>query len=136
MSKIAGRIAGFPPASDDTNVTVEMRRTKNGEKWIRKFGRSTFHSNLGVSSTDQESRLTECFGLLEFDIDLRVVGGRVHYPVTGGRFLGIPLPKFLLPKSETHEFVDEADRACFDVSISLPIAGHIVSYQGWLVPDP
>jgi hypothetical protein len=40
-----------------------------------------------------------------------------------------------LPRSDSFEHVDAQGRACFDVTTSLPLAGYIVTYRGWLVPD-
>lgn len=132
LSRLAGWMAGFPPASDDVSVTVEMQRTPQGETWVRKFGKNTFQSHLTARVTGDGRRLYERFGWLKFKIELRAEGGKLHYPVSGGRLLGIPLPNFLLPTSSTHEHVDDKGRACFDVEISLPVAGHVASYQGWL----
>jgi hypothetical protein len=79
--------------------------------------------------------MTERFGLLNFELALSVEDGKLHFPVSGGSCLGVPIPNFLLPKSDTFEFIDSQGRACFDVSISLPLAGHVVTYRGWLTPD-
>lgn len=134
LSKMAGQFAGFPAASKDIEVNVEMRRTKEGELWIRKFGKNRFRSHLRAKTRRRYTVLIERFGWLKFKIGLRVIEGKLHYPVIGGCFLFVPLPSFLLPKSDTYEFVDEKGRANFDVRISLPIAGHIASYRGWLEP--
>jgi hypothetical protein len=45
------------------------------------------------------------------------------------------MPKALMPKSETAEYV-EGGRFRFDVGISLPLAGLVVRYRGWLAPVP
>ena len=59
----------------------------------------------------------------------------LHYPIVAGRLLGvIPLPRPLLPISDTREYVDGDGRACFDVSVTHPLAGFIVRYSGWLLP--
>lgn len=135
FSKIAGWVAGFPPAAEDVDVTVEMRRGDDQEIWTRTFGAHRFRSYLKAKRAESKSFLYERFGLLSFQIGLHVDEGKLCYPILGGRALGLPLPQFLLPKSITHEYVDDHGRACFDVRISLPIAGHVVSYSGWLLPD-
>jgi hypothetical protein len=45
-----------------------------------------------------------------------------------------PLPKILLPRNDTREYVDQSGNACFDVKISHPLVGFIVRYHGWLQP--
>ena len=132
LSRIIAFVAGFPPPADKTRVEVLMTRTAKGETWTRTFGDKTFRSYLSKARQSGTGRITERFGLLKFAIALSQKDRALNYPLAGGRCLGIPLPRFILPKSETREYVDEEGRACFDVKISLPIAGHIVSYKGWL----
>ena len=48
--------------------------------------------------------------------------------------LGVPIPRVLLPRSDTRESVDDLGRATFDVGLSLPVVGAVVRYRGWLVP--
>lgn len=134
LSHIAGMVAGFPPPSNDVAVRVTMQVTSEGERWTRTFGDKRFRSLLSRKRKAGKGVIHERFGLLTFEIALNLSDGRLNYPVCKGWCLGIPLPAFLLPKSETAEFVDEHDRVSFDVSVSLPIAGHVVRYRGWLEP--
>ena len=127
-------MAGFPPPSNDVAVRVTMQVTSEGERWTRTFGDKRFRSLLSRKRKAGKGVIHERFGLLTFEIALNISDGRLNYPVCKGWCLGIPLPAFLLPKSETAEFVDEHGRVSFDVSVSLPIAGHVVRYRGWLEP--
>ena len=79
--------------------------------------------------------MRERFGPLSFDIALKAEEGRLTYPVVAGRCAGLPLPRVLLPVSDTAESVDAKGRVTFDVAVSLPWFGRIVRYRGWLVPD-
>ena len=74
----------------------------------------------------------ERFGPFRFAIDFRAGPEGLEYPVSAGRFLGIPIPSAFLPRSDTREAVDENDRATFDVALSMPLVGPIVRYRGWL----
>ena len=134
LARIAGAIAGFPPAGKGVPVAVEMRRTRAGETWIRRFGRYSFRSYLSPDGAGGSARLRERFGLLSFAIRLDQTRDALGFPVVAGRCLGIPLPSFLRPVSETREHVDAKGRASFEVSIRLPIAGFVAAYQGWLEP--
>ena len=58
----------------------------------------------------------------------------LHMPVQKGWFLGIPIPKVLLPKSETREY-EMGGTFHFDVSLSAPLCGLLVKYQGLLMRD-
>lgn len=134
FAKIAARVAGFPPAAENIHVEVEMRHEKGQEIWKRSFGKSSFKSYLKSGNDAGSGVIYERFGLFRFQINLKVEDNRLTFPVVAGRFLGIKVPAFLLPQSETFEYVNEQKQACFDVKISLPIAGHVITYQGCLQP--
>jgi hypothetical protein len=132
ISRCAAMLVRFPPAATDLPVQVTMERVGRTEVWTREFGSRTFSSHLEA----QGEGVTERFGLLTFRIALKVDCGALTFPVTEGRFCGIPIPRALLPRSDTREYVDGEGRACFDVGISLPVAGHVIRYAGWLAPAP
>lgn len=135
LSRIVGATIGFPPAGRDVPVRVTMQRQADSELWTRDFAGRTFRSRLSPGGAPGCCIVRERFGpvVLYIALDTRR-RGRIGYPVVAGSMLGIPLPRFLLPRSDTFEHVDAEGRACFDVAISLPIAGHIATYRGWLVP--
>lgn len=132
LARLAGWFAGFPPSTDETRVEVRMARTPKGEVWTRRFGGHTFRSYLSQSGPNGQGTAKERFGLLSFTIALSAKDGQLAFPVTRGTCLGVPLSSFMLPKSDTREYVDAEGRAAFDVSIALPIAGHVVTYRGYL----
>jgi hypothetical protein len=43
------------------------------------------------------------------------------------------LPSFLTPRSDTVEHLTMDDRFFFSVKVELPIIGHLVTYEGWLL---
>jgi len=132
LSRIAGWIAGFPQAAEEVSVSVEMQRTARGEIWTRTFGKKRFRSYLSAQKKFGKQKLFERFGPMRFEISLALEGGELRYPVTSGRIFGLPLPRFILPESNTKEFLDQNGRASFSVEISVPIAGHVATYSGWL----
>ncbi|MGB8814443.1 MAG: DUF4166 domain-containing protein [Paracoccaceae bacterium] len=130
-ARLVATLMRFPPASSDTPVKVTMRRTGETEIWTRTFANHRFRSYL----TPLPHGMSERFGPLSFTIGLAVANGQITYPVTAGRALGLPLPRWLLPHSNTTEAIDAMGRATFDVALSHPLIGLIVRYQGWLTPD-
>lgn len=132
-ARLAAKAFGFPPASADTPVTVVMTRTDAGETWTRDFGGRRFRSRLRPG--EASGRVWERFGLFDFELDLPVRDGGIGFHVRRGRVLGLPIPKALLPISESRESVEDG-RFRFDVSLSAPLGvGLIVRYRGWLEPD-
>ncbi|MHA7777568.1 DUF4166 domain-containing protein [Roseibium sp. M-1] len=134
LGNLLCRLIGFPPESEATPVTVTIERRGSKEHWLRDFGGKRFKSVLSLRGAPGTGIVQECFGPIAFDIHLRLEGGTLAYPVGRGRFLGIPLPHWLLPISAATEFNDSG-RFNFDVKISLPGLGSLVHYRGWLVPD-
>lgn len=132
VARLVGWIIGLPPGSTDVSVRVSVERDAEGrERWTRHFGDREFHSDLAFS---HDKGLTETFGPLCCDLGLTASEKGTTMPVTRGWFLGIPVPKFLLPGSETSETLDIDGRFRFNVRITLPLFGLLVHYQGWLVP--
>jgi hypothetical protein len=134
VSRMVGAVFGFPPAADHTPVEVTKEVMPAGEDWTRRFGRKEFVSHLSRRRGDGPGILRERFGPFSFIMRLAVREGRVHWPVESWRFLGIPMPKVLMPQSETFEFVDAAGHFNFDVGIAAALAGRVVRYRGWLRP--
>ncbi len=132
-ARLIARIFGFPKARKAIPVEVNLDASETREIWVRKFGGKPFSSMLRQGKNSGE--VIERFGPLHFTIELKVKDGTLLYPAIGAKlFSVIPLPKFLLPVSETCEFVDEQGRFNFDVDISIAPFGRIVRYRGWLEP--
>lgn len=128
-SRLLGRLFSFPRTSDNVPVEVIKSATPTGEIWRRRFGQRKFSSKLEATS----SGMTERFGPFTFLLALEVRGQALHYPVVSGRFGAVPLPKWLLPVSESREYVAD-DRFHFDVKLLTPITRDLlVRYQGTLV---
>lgn len=134
VSQTVAWLFGFPPEAEDTPVFVTMRQDGREEVWTRDFSGHRFLSHLRADPR-RPGRMWERFGPFRFAIDLKVDEAGLSYPVRSGRFLGFPIPRVLLPKSNTHEAVDDRGRVTFDVALSMPVFGPVVRYQGWLVAD-
>jgi hypothetical protein len=131
LARLIARAFGFPPAQVDTPVTVTMTRQGSGEHWLRNFDGRPFSSLLTPS---RPGHVYERFGIFCFELELPTGDGRMEMIVRKGWILGLPMPRTLLPVSDTAEF-DENGRFTFSVRLTAPLAGFIVEYRGWLVPD-
>jgi hypothetical protein len=121
-------VFGFPAATADIEVEVSKTREDEVERWQRRFGTRCFSSRLRL----QDGRMRERFGLFEFELDLNISSEALHFPVRRGWLLGLPLPHWLLPRSEAREYVEDG-RFHFDVALDGPLGiGRLVRYRGWL----
>jgi saccharopine dehydrogenase-like NADP-dependent oxidoreductase len=132
VARVSAWFFGFPPAGTDIPLTITKTRTGTGETWQRDFDGNVFRSYLTPS---RPYHYKERFWAFNFEQELPVKDGVLHLPVKSGRFLGIPLPRFLLPGSNSREF--EVDgKFHFDVGLSAPFGGGlIVRYHGSVSPD-
>lgn len=128
VSRLLATLFRFPPASEDTEVHVTKIATATDEIWIRRFGTRSFRSHLRPTTQG----MTERFGPFTFRLGLSVKDGALHFPVVSGRLGPIPLPRWLLPASDTREYQDNG-RFHFDVRLVAPITkGLMVHYRGYL----
>jgi NAD(P)-dependent dehydrogenase (short-subunit alcohol dehydrogenase family) len=127
-SRLLGSIFGFPSAGEQIPVEVTKTVTASGETWLRRFGPSLFRSRLAATPQG----MTESFGPFTFLLGLTVENGALHYPVAAGRLGPLPLPRWLLPISQTREYLKD-DRFHFDVELRAPLTNRLlVHYQGRL----
>lgn len=132
ISRFVGRLIGLPDSMPDTQVRVSVEREPGArEIWTRQFGERQFSSLMSLT---KQGRLTERFGPTTFELSVMTQGNGFALPVKRAWFLGLPLPRFLLPGSEAQEFCDMEGRFNFDVRITLPLVGLLAHYQGWLKP--
>lgn len=133
LARLAAFLFGFPPAADTVPISVTKTATAQGETWKRNFGGCIFRSQLNPSSHPFHVR--ERFGPFNFEQCLPFENGMMRLDLVRGWFFGIPLPRWALPKSQAHEFV-EGGRFRFDVTLRLPVIGSlIVRYRGSLEPS-
>jgi Domain of unknown function (DUF4166) len=133
LARLAAWFFRFPEAAAGVPLTIIKTRTPNGEVWERDFGGRVFRSYLSPSSRPHCYK--ERFWAFTYEQDLPVADGALHLPVRRGWFLGIPLPRFLLPGSDSREF-EQGGRFRFDVGLKAPFGGAlIVRYAGSLTPD-
>nr|WP_247744259.1 DUF4166 domain-containing protein [Ruegeria sp. R14_0] len=130
---LALRCARMPPDGRDVEVKVSITRNGAGWLWTRDFGGHTTRSRL---SFDHRSNcVRERFGPVSIWLKPVSSNHLLSIQILGLKFLGIPCPKPLLPRSKTIEWQDESNRFRFDVSAEMPVLGPLIRYQGWLTSD-
>ncbi|HYD28742.1 DUF4166 domain-containing protein [Brevundimonas sp.] len=131
LAALAARIVGFPAAQSACPAEVAIDADGDRSVWRRRIGGHAFASVL--SRPRDGGRVRERFGPLSMDLRLAPEGDRLVYRVEGWRLGAIPLPRVLAPSTRAHEEVDAEGRFVFDVEISVPLAGRLVRYRGWLL---
>ena len=133
LAQLIGWMFRFPPSCEKTEVIVKKTRTDDGEIWQRCFGKRSFRSYCTPSL--QTCQICERFSVFNFELNLVVDKSSLGFTVNRGWLLGIPLPQFLLPVSNSLEYVED-DKFCFDVALTAPLGiGLIVRYVGHLTAD-
>jgi Domain of unknown function (DUF4166) len=118
---------GLPPAGLDQPLSVTFGPIDGAEVWTRTFGAETFVSTQRAVDGVIHETVGACV------LVLRPNAGPDDLTLTLERasLLGVPLPRFLLPKVRTREF-ERDGFYWFEVEARVPAFGLLVRYRGWL----
>lgn len=133
LARIVCAVVSFPPAAEDVPVMVRFSVRDEVERWTRDFGGRLFSSDQAEGRGRSARLLTERFGPITVALALVVDGPRLRLVPRRWSLFGVPLPNALLPGGESFE-TEVDSRFRFDVDISAPLVGLVVSYRGWLEP--
>jgi hypothetical protein len=134
VAALVAALVGFPKAAPRVPVTVSFSMEKGAERWVRTFAGKSFSSVQSVGCGKDQHCLVERFGAASFALALVAEGDRLLLVPRRWSFLGIPMPRFLLPTGSSFE-TERDGQFCFDVDITMPFVGLIVAYRGTLSPD-
>lgn len=130
VGRLIARLFGFPPTARGVPANVTIERAGDGEIWIRRFGGHAFESHL--SAGGDRDRLIERFGAVSLELDAQADTHGFSLSVRRAWLGKLPLPRFLTPSTQASAGIDENGRYRFDVTISIPLAGRLAAYRGWL----
>lgn len=132
VARLGAWLFRLPPAGNDMAVKITKRRLPHGEAWERDFDGHVFRSSLVPS--DHPFRIRERIGPLSCELELNAARDSLSLPVRRAWLFGVPLPKRLLPVSQSREFDRNGDFH-FDIGLYTPLNGTlIVRYQGLARP--
>jgi len=126
--------AGLPRPGRDVDVSVIFEPKESGvEYWDRKFGDRRYASTIAAGTGRDSGFLIESFGPFQIRFQLTVVPEGLSWLVVGWRLLGVPLPRWSVPRIKCLES-DEGGRFAFDIDVAFPVIGWLMRYRGWLAP--
>lgn len=128
---LIGWIFRFPAAGEDVPLTVKFSTTGARELWQRDFAGQLFCSSQEAGAGRYAGLLIERFGPMSFAMAVLIRNHKLHLELVGAAALGVPLPRFLLPRIDVFEH-DADGRFNFYVDLGLPLIGRMVRYTGWL----
>ena len=133
MAKLICNVIGFPQTAFDVPIAVSFLPKAKGELWTRNFNGRIFSSFQKSGSKKNDYLLIEKFGIFNIALALVIDADRLFFVPRSWSCLGIPLPKTLLPTGRSFES-EKDGQFYFDVEISAPVIGLIVTYKGILNP--
>ena len=136
IGKIIGRVASLPGPMSDAPVTLQIRQIPEGELWNRVFPDRSLKSIQYISD---DGCLIDRFGMIAFCFRLTISNGCIIHchERTELRWRGMKLtiPKIFSPVVTSHEEPDTDESASrIHVSLSVPIIGHLLTYNGGVRP--
>jgi saccharopine dehydrogenase-like NADP-dependent oxidoreductase len=133
VGRLIAKLFAFPKSDPDALVQVVITRSRNGENWQRHYPDRTMHSVISLVD-ETKNLIEERFGPFQFQMKLVSDDKGLDMQMQNGLFMGVPIPKFLLPAISATERASADGKHLFDVHISHPLVGRLVNYQGWLEP--
>lgn len=128
-ARMLATLFGLPCEGRGQALTVTFAPDGLAEIWTRDFAGRRFVSRQWACGALVCERIGPVVLRMMPCVDRTGLG----LVMAGGRLLGLPLPRWLLPRIHTREF-DDAGRYRFEVEASLPGIGRLVRYEGALAP--
>ena len=126
LSRLCAWATGLPPAGS-APIMVEIIAKPGHERWTRHVAGHAMPSRLW----SHEGLLCEKLGLVTFAFRLQAEDAAIVWRVEGVRVFGLSLPAMWFDGVAARESEHDG-RYHFDVAATLPLAGLLVRYRGWL----
>jgi hypothetical protein len=130
---LAATVMGFPKPGKGVPVQVAFHEEHGTEVWRRTFAGRSFASRQSEGKGRSQWLVEERFGPVMIGLAPVLDGKRLRVIVRRWTVFGVPMPRFLGPRGEAFEWVDDLGRFRFDVELAFGVIGRIVRYRGWLV---
>ncbi len=131
LARVLAYCLGTPPSASSGPLRFELEASPNMESWTRHFPTRTMTSRMRLVGCQVEERL----GAARLTFNLAAVDGTLKMELASMKFLGVPCPKWLMPRVVAEETGIE-DRLHFRVVAALALIGVVASYRGHLDLSP
>ena len=127
VGRLLAAMLGSPRAGSTGPICFVLDAQPEQEDWVREFPGQTMRSRMRLVA----GQVVESLGPARLVFQLQEMNGGLAMELQSMRFLGIPCPRWLLPRLVAREHA-EGGRLCFEIKASLPLVGRVASYQGHL----
>lgn len=125
---------GVPAMAGQHTLQVSIYSQDGVLHWLRSFnGLTQFHSQFRPMGSHPGGHWVERSGLLTLILGVRVESGGWHWEHRRTLFLGIPLPRMVLPSTLASKRIDQGLYR-FSVEVRAPVLGRLLAYAGSLAP--
>lgn len=129
--RLAARLAVPLPDTANT-LEVNIFSDAQGLHWHRRFNDGPeFRSCFVAHGNFPHGYWVETAGSVELRLGVRIVDGAWHWQQRGARCKGMPLPRWLMPRTVAYKGVRDGLYR-FSVDVRLPLLGSLLSYRGGL----
>lgn len=127
LARLVACCLGTPRSAGSGPLRFVLEAGPDMECWTRHFPAQTMTSRMRLLSGQIEEQL----GAAQLTFNLAAVDGTLKMELARMRFLGVPCPKWLMPRIVAEETGSE-DQIHFRVVAALALVGTVASYRGHL----
>ena len=120
------------PNQGKHQLLVSISHSSKGLHWKRKFNDDSIVESLFAPfGNNKNGYWIETTGPLKMKLTVDIVNGGWFWRCLKVSLFGLPIPLFLIPKSEAYKLIENG-KYVFNVSFTYPLLGSLVSYRGIL----
>jgi len=133
LARQLARWSRLPQPANAAETQLKITSEGAGQRWERRFDGHAFTTRQWA---EDGIHLVERFRSWELHFELQVAEKALRYVQSGARLclgrLRLPLPLALAPRVSARETCDGPERVRVAVTVSLPLVGLLIAYEGFL----
>lgn len=133
LGRRLARAMGIPLDRAERPFAVCIGHDAASMTWARDFGDAhRMTSVFEPVGSYPDGHWRERIGSLTLRLGVGIVDGGWQWHARGARVAGLPLPRWVLPRTRARKAIDAEGRYRFEVAIALPVFGTVLRYAGTL----